>query len=138
MQRSYTEFVHELIKGKISEIVFQHLFSEHGFASVLPFGYEHTTHLLTQYQLQIPKETLDNIRYTPDFVLIKPDHTNAVFVDVKYRKTLQPHRVLELAERVEGKWPGCWLFLATQDRFFFAPCAVVIDRSGQIPKLRTQ
>ena len=67
MQRSHTEFVHELIKGKISEIVFQHLFSEHEFATVLPFGYEHTTPLLAQYQLQIPKETLENIRNTSDF-----------------------------------------------------------------------
>ena len=106
MQRSHTEFVHELIKGKISEIIFQHLFSEHEFEMVLPFGYEHTTPLLAQYQLQIPKETLENIRNTPDFILIKPDNTDVRFVDVKFRKKLEPLRVLELANKVERKWPG--------------------------------
>ena len=39
--------------------------------------------LLAQYQLQLRKETLENIRNTPDFILLKPDHTDVVFVDVK-------------------------------------------------------
>ena len=127
-----------MIKGKIAEILFQHLFSEHEFASVLPFGYEHTTPLLAQYQLQIPKETLENIRNTPDFVLVKPDHTDVVFVDVKYRKVMQPSRVLELANKVEQKWPGAWLFLATLDGFYFAPCAEIRSRGGAIPPLPTK
>jgi hypothetical protein len=58
-----------------------------------------------------------------------------VFVDVKYRKTLQPHRVLELANKVEQTWPGAWLFLATQDGFCFAPCAEIQERQGHIPSL---
>ena len=65
---------------------------------------------------------MENIRNTPDFILLKPDHTDVRFVDVKYRKTIQPLRVLELADKVERKWPGAWLFLATQEGFFFAPC----------------
>lgn len=94
--------------------------------------------LLAQYQLQLPKETLENIRNTPDFILLKPDHTDVVFVDVKYRKTLQPHRVLELANKVEQTWPGAWLFLATQDGFYFAPCAEIQSRGGAVPPLPTK
>jgi hypothetical protein len=37
-------------------------------------------------QLQLPKETLENIRNTPDFILLKPDHADVRFVDVKYQK----------------------------------------------------
>jgi hypothetical protein len=58
---------------------------------------------LAQYQLQILKETLENIRNTPDFILLKPDHTDVRFVDVKYGKSMQPSRVLELADKVETK-----------------------------------
>jgi hypothetical protein len=93
---------------------------------------------LAQYQLQILKETLENIRNTPDFILLKPDHTDVVFVDVKYRKTLQPLRVLELANKVERKWPDAWLFLATLDGFYFAPCAEIQERQGHIPALPTK
>jgi hypothetical protein len=59
------------------------------------------------------------------------------FVDVKYRKTLQPLRVLELANKVERKWPG-WLFLATQDGFYFTPCSEIQARQGHIPNLPTK
>jgi hypothetical protein len=84
-------------------------------------------------QLQLPKETLENIRNTPDFILLKPDHTDVVFVDVKYRKTLQPLRVLELANKVEQTWPGAWLFLATLDGFYVAPCPEIQSRGGAFP-----
>jgi hypothetical protein len=97
-----------------------------------------TSPLLAQYQLQLPKETLENIRNTPDFILLKPDHTDVVFVDVKYRKTLQPLRVLELANKVERKWPGAWLFLATLDGFYVAPCPEIQSRGGVIPPLPTK
>jgi hypothetical protein len=69
---------------------------------------------------------------------LKPDHTDVRFVDVKYRKTLQPLRILELANKVERKWPGAWLFLATQDGFYFAPCGEIQERQGRIPPLPTK
>ena len=87
-------------------------------------------------QLQIPKEILENIRNTPDFILIKPDNTDVRFVDVKFRKKLEPLRVLELANKVERKWPGAWLFLATQDGFYFALCSEIQARQGHIPHFR--
>ena len=61
-----------------------------------------------------------------------------VFVDVKYRKVMQPSRVLELANKVETKWPGAWLFLATLDGFHFAPCSEIQSRGGAIPPLPTK
>jgi hypothetical protein len=93
---------------------------------------------LAQYQLQLPEETLENIRNRLDFILPKPDNTDVCFVDVKYRKSMQPLRVLELANKVERKWPGAWLFLATLDGFYFAPCAEIQSRQGHIPTLPTK
>jgi hypothetical protein len=64
--------------------------------------------------------------------------TDVCFVDVKYRKILPPLRVLELANKVEQTWPGAWLFLATLDGFYFAPCAEIQSRGGAVPPLPTK
>src|SRR3712207_7861809 len=44
------DFVRNLIKGKIAEIVFQHMFAEAEFCTVIPFGYETIVPQLAQYQ----------------------------------------------------------------------------------------
>ena len=88
-EKQRTDFVRRLIKGKIAEIIFQHMFSEQNFCTVIPFGYEHTMPLVAQYQhLVETTKALENIRNNPDFILIKPDHTQLILVDVKYRSKM--------------------------------------------------
>jgi hypothetical protein len=129
------DFVRNLVKGKIAEIVFQHMFAESDFATVLPFGYEHLMPLLAQYQHLIEtQEALAHVRYAPDFILVKPDNTQIVLVDVKYRRRKDSKRAVEIARAVQDRWEPAWLFLATPDGFFFAPCSQVVT-DGDIPPL---
>lgn len=69
-----TEFLRELIKGKIAEIIFEQMFREAGEFTILWFGYEYTSPELAQYQhlLTEHKEVLADIRHTPDFILVEP------------------------------------------------------------------
>ncbi len=132
-------FVRNLIKGKITETIFQHMFAESDFATVIPFGYESVTPSLAQYQhLVETQDVLDEIRDMPDFILVKPDQTELVFVQVKYRRRKEQARVLAMAKAMQRRWQTGWLFLATPDDFYMAPCSVIVESSGDIPPLLTR
>jgi hypothetical protein len=131
-------FLRNKIKGNIAEVIFQSMFSENEFCTVIPFGYEKLTPLIAQYQHLIgTAEALENIRNAPDFILVKPDNTDAVLVDVKYRKHKDEARVKEMAAKLLERWETAWLFLASLDGFYFAPCEVIVERGGDIPSLPT-
>ena len=62
------DFVRNKIKGKVAEIIVQHMLAENDFATVIPFGYEHIAPILAQYQhLLASYEEIADIRDTPDF-----------------------------------------------------------------------
>jgi hypothetical protein len=64
------DFVKNKLKGTIAEIIFQHMFQDDGFATVLPFGYEQTQPMLAQYQHVIETaEALAHIRHAITRVL---------------------------------------------------------------------
>src|SRR6266487_4899854 len=136
-QRNNFDFLRSLLKGKIAEIIFQHMFQVSDTSIVIPFGYEHLTPILAQYQRTMyAKEELENIRNTPDFLLMKPDHTQLRLVDVKYRKTKDTHWTKEIAEKVAKRWPTAWIFLATPQGFYFSSCTDIIANNGEIEPLR--
>jgi hypothetical protein len=129
-------FVRNLIKGKVAELIFQHMLAESDFATVIPFGYESITPSLAQYQhLVETQDVLDEIRHMPDFILVKPDQTQLVFVQVKYRRKKEQARVLEMARAMQQRWQTGWLFLATPDNFYMAPSSAIIESDGEIPPL---
>ena len=135
-QKRGAEFVRSLIKGKIAELIFQHMFAESDFATVIPFGYESITPSLAQYQhLVQTQNVLDEIRHMPDFILVKPDQTELVFVQVKYRRKKEQARVLEMAQAMQRRWQTGWLFLATPDDFYMAPSNTIIEAGGEIAPL---
>ena len=132
------DFVRSKIKGTIAEIIFQHMFAERDFATVIPFGYEHLAPTLAQYQHVLASfDEIADIRDTPDFLLIKPDNKHAILTDVKYRRQKEIWRVKEMASKIHKHWKSAWLFLATQEGFFFAPCSVILGQEGAIPPLKT-
>ena len=132
------DFVRSKIKGTIAEIIFQHMFAEHDFATVIPFGYEHLAPTIAQYQHVLDSfYEIADIRDTPDFLLIKPDNKHAILIDVKYRRQKEVWRVKEIATKIHKRWKSAWLFLATQEGFFFAPCSEILERNGDIPRLPT-
>src|SRR5919199_1306167 len=135
-QKRGMDFVRNLIKGKIAEIIFQRMFAETEFCTVLPFGYENIVPQLAQHQhLLNDNDTLTNIRNAPDFILVKPDNTSIVLVDVKYRHKRDPKRVKDIALSMAKRWETAWLFLATPDGFYFGPCQDIIADGGEIKPL---
>lgn len=135
-RRRGVDFVRNHIKGKIAELIFQHMFAESDFATVIPFGYESITPSLAQYQhLVETQDVLDEIRHMPDFILVKPDQTEVVFVQVKYRRKKERARVLAMAQAMQRRWQTGWLFVATPDDFYMAPCSAVVESDGDIPPL---
>ena len=123
-------YVRDLIKGKITETIFEEMFRESGEFTILPMGYEHTLPELAQYQHHIEvKQVLENIRHTPDFVLISQDKARVFLVEVKYRKSINTEEMLKIAEDTLKLWNPSYLFIATQDGFYFSPCNWIINNS---------
>lgn len=133
MNKIYTE---DLIKGKITETIFEEMFRVSGEFTVLPIGYEHTTPILAQYQhLLEVKNVLENIRNAPDFALISQDKKKVFLVEVKYRKELDKEEILEIAKDTLTPWNPCFLFVATKDNFYFSPCNTIVNNRGVIDEL---
>ena len=137
-ERRGIDFVRSKIKGTVAEIIFQHMFAERDFATVILFGYEHLAPTFAQYQHVLASfDEIADIRDTLDFLLIKPDHKHAVLTDVKYRRRKDPARVKEMATKIHKYWKSTLLFLATQEGFIFSPCSVILEQGGTIPPLNT-
>jgi hypothetical protein len=137
-QKTNLEFAENLIKGKAAEIIFQRMFVEMGTAMVIPYGYENVTPVLAQYLHEMDendKKDLQNVRNMPDYLLIAADDKkNERLVDVKYRKYNDPDRIQKVATEVFERWPSAWMFLATQEGFFFGKCEI-IKQEGKIDPL---
>jgi len=133
MDRKYTE---NLIKGKITEVIFEEMFRTSEEFTIIPLGYEHTTPILAQYQhhLQIQK-VLENIRNAPDFVLLSQDKEKAFLVEVKYRSEFTKEDILEIAKNTLKEWNPSYLFIASKDSFYFSPCNWITNHNGEIENL---
>lgn len=123
-------FAENLIKGKIAEVIFAQMFRDDDKYSVIPFGYENTMpELINRGASDIAKKVKENISSAPDFVLIL-DEREIYLVEVKYRKSLEPENLLEIATNQKAKWNPSWIFLATLDGFYFDSCSKIIDQQG--------
>jgi hypothetical protein len=135
------KFSHDLIKGKIAELIFELMFREAGKFTPLRFGYEYTVPELAQYRHLIQvEEVLNNISNSPDFILIAKEKNDGgkveVFtVEVKYRTRLDEVDIEQIAAKTLKTWDPSWLFVASPDGFFFGPCRSVLRDGGQISPL---
>lgn len=132
------KFTENLIKGEIAQAIFEQMFIEIGTAVVIPFGYEHPFPVLAQFQRtmdQKDREDLVNVRNMPDFLLVSKKEDHAILVEVKYRKDKNKKVVKKLAKEICTRWPSSWLFLATQDGFYFGKCSE-LEKDGKIFSLR--
>ena len=123
------DYLKGLVKGKIVELLFEEMFQELNEFTVIPTGYEYTHPELAQYQdlLQI-KDVIENIRSAPDFVLISKDKSKVYLVEVKYRKSLGEYKELfDDAKKIRNRWNHAYLFVATQDGFYYDPCNSIIN-----------
>ncbi len=122
------EFSRKLIKGKITEVIFEQMIREEGRYTVIPFGYEHTVPTLSQYQhLAVVKQIMDNISDAPDFALISEDKTKVYLVEVKFQNKLNVNKLEEYAKKLSDRWEYPWLFVATPYGFYNGLCRDIIN-----------
>ena len=136
MNEKHVNFIKQLVKGKIAEIIFEQMFSESGKFTILHSGYEYTLPELAQYQhLNEVKAVMTNIRNAPDFVLISQDKKEVHLIEVKYRSQLSSKDIREVAEGLLKTWNPSWLFIATPNGFFFELCNSILNNDGDIKPL---
>jgi|SRR3989344_8760354 len=136
MDSEHKIFIYDLIKGKIAETVFEHMFRDSKKYTVLRSGYEYTLPELAQYQEHIEvKSVIENIRNAPDFILITNDKKKVYLVEVKYRRQRTAPDIKEVSEKILKTWNPSWLFVASPDGFFFEPCNTIVSNNGEIGEL---
>ncbi len=138
MEKDYLE---RLIKGKIAEIIFQHMFQKEGNYTVIPFGYENTMPELVNCGKSFDaKRVKDNISDSPDFVLVSLNKKSIYLVEVKYRRDFDNRSEFEIekiknfAQEQKCRWNPSWIFLATRKGFYFDSCSNII-KNGEVAGL---
>ena len=120
-------FEHNLIKGKIAETIFELMFQESKKFSVFHFGYEYTAEYLAQYNLALPKDVLDNIRHSPDFIIVTQDKKQAYLAEVKYRAHVVDQEIIDIAKKLKERWNPAYVFVISNTGFYFTPANTIIN-----------
>ena len=119
IKQTEIEFSRKLIKGKISEVIFEQMMREEKRYTIIPFGYEHTMPMLAQYQNLVEvKHIMKNISEAPDFALISEDKSKLFLVEIKYQTELNIEKLKEYATKLIEKWDCPWLFVVTPNGFY--------------------
>lgn len=135
--QSDLDFAKNLIKGRIAEVVFERMFKsavDRNFV-VLRLGYEYTIPDLAWYRdsIKLP-EVVKDFSDTPDFLLIfnnKEGKKSAYVIEAKFRANLDINELVEISERLHKKWHSPYLFVATPNKFLFAPCSKVKNQEWE-------
>jgi len=129
-------FEHNLIKGKIAEMIFELMFREAGEFSVFRFGYEYTEEYLSQHRLEIKfPQVVNNISDAPDFLLVNENKGQVYLVEVKYRNYLDKEKLVEIAQKLKKRWDPAYLFVISKNGFYFDPANTIINNRGEINHL---
>lgn len=130
------KFSEQLIKGKITELIFEQMLREAGAFTVLAFGYENILPELMHRQHDMKTEkTMEVIRRAPDFAVINNNTHDVHLIEVKYRRNMRPSEILSLANKMFESWKPSHLFLATPTGFYFDKVSDIIDQKGKIKPL---
>jgi len=132
-----SDFSHDLIKGKIAEVVFEQMFRETNKYTVIPFGYEKIMPELAHHVKEAEhREMFANIRNAPDFAVISHGPEDVFLVEVKYRSSLDAEDIHKWAKIVYKNWKLAYLFYATPQRFYYGKCTDLMDEGSRINPLR--
>jgi hypothetical protein len=132
------QFSEQLIKGKITELIFSQMFRNSNKFTVIPFGYENTFPEIAQYAYMAnDKQVFETIRNAPDFALVSHDKRDVYLIEIKYRHNLSEKYELEMAEKIQSRWKSAQLFIATPTGFYFNSCSDIISSGGVIQPLDT-
>lgn len=131
-----TMFVNNLIKGKITETVFEMMFRQAG-NRVTHFGYEYTMGELIQDEIRensLNDDLIKQVKNSPDFLITTPQNT-LHFIEVKFQSELNHEKLFEMAMVTYQRWDEAWYFVATLEGFYLSPCSDICENEGRIDGL---
>ncbi len=131
-------FTHELIKGKIAELIFAQMIRSIPDYTILEFGYEKTLPSLAQMHPKSPStaKTMEIIKTAPDFTIINHKSHEVHLIEVKYMATVTNSKVLSAAKKIQKSWKKAALFIASPDGFYFDTVEAVIKNNGVITEFK--
>ena len=128
-------FARNLVKGKIAETVFAQMLRSTGAFTVLEFGYEKIIPELVGRGKGGDSEMVETLRTAPDFAVINNTTKEVHLIEVKYRARFIKQNVLDIAERMSRNWNPSYLFLASEDGFYFGEVKSLVENQGDIKRL---
>jgi len=131
-------FTHELIKGKIAELIFAQMIRSIPDYTILEFGYEKTLPSLAQMHPKSPStaKTMEIIKTAPDFTIINHKSHEVHLIEVKYMGTVTNGKVLSAAKKIQKSWKRAALFVASPEGFYFDTVENIIKNKGAITKFK--
>lgn len=131
-----TRALHELMRQKITKVVFEQMFREAGTYTVVPLRTDETSDaLLPHRRHSYIRKILENLKAAPDFALISQDKTDVLVVEVAYTKKADSVWFADAAHSILRRWDPAYIFLATENGFYFESCAAVRKGNGSIKHL---
>lgn len=131
------KFTHELIKGKIAEIIFEQMIHNTKGYTVLEFGYEKVVHQLAKApKSEDARAMIEIVRKAPDYAIVNEDNHMVTLVEVKYMAKRTNGKVHAIAKEIEKSWRHAALFIATPEGFFFDQVDTIIENKGVIKPFR--
>ena len=131
----HTNFAKQLVKGRIAETIFAQMYRETGRFTVLEFGYERIIPELVQDGYDADTGIVETLRTAPDFAVIDKTKSHVQLVEVKYRSVMNNLEILKVAQRMRASWCPSYLFIATQQGFFFDGIDDIIENNGRMRQL---
>jgi len=128
-------FTKNLVKGRIAETIFAQMLRETKKFTVLEFGYEKIVPELLQSDM-IANDTLEIIRRAPDFAVINKETKEVKLIEVKYQSVYNKNYTLRNAARMVTAWNPSYIFLVTNDGFYFDNIKDIIVQEGDISPLK--
>ncbi|OGZ13842.1 MAG: hypothetical protein A2942_02800 [Candidatus Lloydbacteria bacterium RIFCSPLOWO2_01_FULL_50_20] len=132
---SNVSFARNLVKGKIAETLFAQMLRETGHFTVLEFGYEKIVPELVSEGFSEDKGTLETLRTSPDFAVINKVTKEVRLIEVKYQHVLNQGYVYRYAHRMSESWNPSFLFIATNEGFYFDDVKTICENEGKISSL---
>jgi len=131
-------FTHELIKGKIAELIFAQMIRSIPDYTILEFGYEKTLPSLAQMHPKSPAtaKTMEIIKTAPDFTIINHKSHEVHLIEVKYMNNVTNSRALRAAKNIQKSWKRAALFVASPDGFYFDTVEDIIKNKGVIKEFK--
>lgn len=135
---SNDKFSRNLVKGKITETVFAQMLRETNEFIVIDFGYEKVVPNLVQngYSYDEKSGTIETLRTAPDFAVINQKTKEVSLIEVKYMHFLSKENIYDAAARMHQSWNPSYLFIATQDGFYFDEINNIVEHEGSISPLK--